>query len=437
MHDYPETVTFRPIATVPDGALQVPGSKSITNRALMIAALAVGESVLTGALDADDTRYMIDALRRLGVVITTEADDVLRVIGTSGRFAAPIEPLFIGNSGTTIRFLTAAACYASDGAQVRLDGIARMRQRPIGDLLEALCQLGVDAKSSHGNSCPPVVIRGGGLPGGRCRIKGTMSSQYLSALLMAAPLANRTVEIDVDGDLVSKPYVDLTTGIMRDFGAACENDTYKKLTVPAQQKYMGRVYPIEPDASNATYFLAAAALTGGRITVLGLGSASRQGDAGFYTVLSAMGCKIDLTLDSITVTGPKTLAPVDVDLTAMPDTAQTAAVLALFADGVSHIRGLRTLRVKETDRIEAIATELRKLGAKVESDDESWMITPPATPHQASIATYDDHRMAMSFAVAGLKIPGLIIEEPGCVAKTFPDFWDRWKKAFTNVEPTT
>lgn len=436
MPAYPSAITFTPFAK-PDHVIpvRVPGSKSITNRAQLIAALAGGESLLIGALDADDTRYMSGALRALGAAVKHDTHHEMMIGGVGGNFRAPIETLFIGNSGTAIRFLTAAACYAPAGATVTLDGIARMRERPIADLLAALAALGVDAKSSGGNGCPPVKVKGGGLPGGACQLAGGTSSQYLSALLMAAPLAKKDVDITITGDLVSKPYVDLTIAVMRDFGASVVAEGHTKFHVAAQQKYAGRVYEIEPDASNVTYFLAAAALTGATVFVSGLGRASMQGDAKFHEVLSAMGCEVSVDADSIRVTGPETLAPLDIDLTAMPDTAQTAAVLAAFADGVSRIRGLATLRVKETDRLAAMATELAKLGAKVDFDDESWTITPPDWPAAASIATYDDHRMAMAFAVAGLRIPELVIEDPGCVAKTFPTFWELWNEAFKNVHP--
>jgi 3-phosphoshikimate 1-carboxyvinyltransferase len=375
---------------------------------------------------------MIDCLRALGagIVVAGECGERLTVDGVAGEYSTPAEPLFVGNSGTTIRFLTAAAPLAPHGASVVLDGIARMRERPIQDLIDAMTQLGSDAVSVDGTRCPPVRVGGGGLRGGNCRVRGTLSSQYLSALLMAAPLAVRDTVIDVEGDLVSKPYVDLTAAVMKSFGATCSNEAYRRLVVPGQQKYNGIAYEIEPDASNATYFLAAAALTGGRVRLNGLGSASLQGDAAFVDVLSAMGCSVEQGANATTVSGPATLRAVEYDMEAIPDTAQTAAALALFADGTTRLTGLRTLRVKETDRIAAMATELRKLGAVVVDDDESLTITPPPMPTAAAIDTYDDHRMAMSFAVAGLRVRGLVINDPGCVAKTFPDFWERWDAAF-------
>jgi 3-phosphoshikimate 1-carboxyvinyltransferase len=304
-----------------------------------------------------------------------------------------------------------------------------MRQRPIKDLCDALEQLGVSAETS-GNGCPPVHITGGGIPGGHCRIKGTLSSQFLSALLMAAPYAASDVTIEVDGDLVSKPYVDMTLSMMEDFGITAENHNYESFNIPARQTYLGRDYAIEPDASNASYFLAAAAVTGGTVTVEHLGTDSIQGDIAFVDVLEMMGCIVSKTPHSFTVTGPAQLLPIDFDATRIPDMAQTLAVAACFASGPSRLSGLKTLRVKETDRISAMATELRKIGVSVIEGPESLLITPPPEFTSAAIDTYDDHRMAMSFAVAGLKVDNLVINDPGCVAKTFPDFWNRWDRAF-------
>jgi 3-phosphoshikimate 1-carboxyvinyltransferase len=431
-YEYPEKLPLTPVAGPVDAAVRLPGSKSITNRALLLAALADGKSILRDPLQSDDTLYMFEALRSLGVDVTlTDAGD-FEVNGVGGAFTAPKKsPIFIGNSGTTVRFLTAAACLAPTGSDVVLDGVARMRERPIRDLLGALITLGVDAESTHSNGCPPVRVRGGGLPGGKCLLRGDVSSQFLTALLQVAPYAHQDVEIEIVGDLISKPYVDMTQNVMHTFGVEMVNDNYRTLTVSAGQRYQGREYDVEADASNATYFLAAAAVTGGNVVLENLGAGSIQGDAKFARVLEKMGCDVDFG-SQIALRGPKTLKAINVNLEAIPDTAQTLAVIAAFADGPSTIHGLSSLRVKETDRVVAITNELTKLGVHVEEGRDFWVITPPSDGkyNAAEIKTYDDHRMAMSFAVAGLRLPSVTILDPGCVAKTFPDFWERWDRFF-------
>ncbi len=429
---YPAQMRLVPITQPVHASVRLPGSKSITNRALLLAALADGQSRLFVPLHSEDTLHMAGALRELGVSIRETPDGDFVVEGVGGKFAAPEKTLFVGNSGTTVRFLTAAACLTPPGADVVLDGVARMRERPIRDLLGALLTLGVTAESVNGGGCPPVRVRGGGLPGGKCRLRGDVSSQYLSALLQAAPYAALDVEIEIVGELISKPYVDITQCVMGAFGVGMENDDYRVLRVPAGQRYMARDYAVEADASNATYFLAAAAVTGGTVTLENLGSDSIQGDAQFSDVLAQMGCRVTSGPGTITLTGPERLHGINIDLEAMPDTAQTLAVVAAFADGPTLITGLASLRVKETDRLQAVAKELPKLGLRVDEGRDFWTILPPADGvyQGAPIDTYDDHRMAMSFAVAGLRIPDMIINNPGCVAKTFPDFWRRWDAAF-------
>ena len=428
---YPDQLPLTPIAAPAHASVFLPGSKSITNRALLLAALADGESRLRAPLHSDDTFYMAGALRELGVHIEETADRDFIIGGTGGVFQAPSKPLFIGNSGTTVRFLTAAACFAPAGADVVLDGVARMRERPIRDLLGALLTLGVSAESVNGHGCPPVRVRGGGLPGGSCRLAGDVSSQFLTALLQVAPYAQRDVQIEVIGDLISKPYVDITRSVMESFGVTFSNDGYRRLHVRSGQRYAARDYAVEADASNASYFLAAAAVTGGTVTLENLSSSSIQGDVRFADVLERMGCVVTHG-ETITLTGPERLKGVEADMEAIPDTAQTLAIVAAFADGPSHVTGIASLRVKETDRVAAIAKELPKLGVRVEEERDSWSIHPPSSGscHGAAIDTYDDHRMAMSFAVAGLRVPGVVINDPGCVAKTFPDFWERWERAF-------
>ena len=430
-HTYPEQITLTPVSGPVAASVRLPGSKSITNRALLLAALADGESRLIAPLHSEDTFYMAQALRELGITVEETPEGDFRVLGMGGRFQAPSKTLMIGNSGTTVRFLTAAACFAPAGSHVTLDGVARMRERPIRDLVGALLTLGVDTECLNGHGCPPVRVRGGGLPGGSCRLRGDVSSQFLTALLQAAPYAAQDVSIEIVGDLISKPYIDITQSVMQSFGVSMHNDGYQRLRVPSGQRYAGRNYAIEADASNASYFLAAAAVTGGTVTLENLGSDSIQGDIRFLDVLERMGCTVERG-PSVTLTGPKRLTGIDADMEAIPDMAQTLAVVAAFADGPSRITNLASLRVKETDRVEAIAKEMPKLGVQVEEGPSEWTITPPigGIYRSASIDTYDDHRMAMAFAVAGLRVAGVRINNPGCVAKTFPDFWERWTGAF-------
>ncbi len=428
---YPSQLALFPPAAPVRAQVVLPGSKSLTNRALLLAALADGTSHLSHPLHSDDTEYMTEALRCLGVCIDLAPDSVV-VQGMGGSLSASsCARLFVGNSGTTVRFLTAAACLAPPGTHVVLDGNARMRERPIRDLLGALLSLGVDAESVNGHGCPPVRVRGGGLPGGSCRLAGDVSSQFLSALLQVAPYARRDVEIEVVGDLISRPYIDMTQAVMRAFGVDMDNDNYRRLRVRAGQRYRACDYEIEADASNASYFLGAAAVSGGTVTLSNLGTNSVQGDVRFADVLERMGCTVTRGAQ-ISVTGPARLSAIDVDMGDIPDIAQTLAVCAAFADGPTRITGLGSLRVKETDRLRAVAVELPKIGALVEEGPDFWIIHPPTdnTYLPAVIDTYDDHRMAMAFALSGLRIPGIVISEPGCVAKTFPDFWQRWQAAF-------
>ena len=404
----------------------VPGSKSITNRALIVAGLAYGSSELSGALHSDDTRYMAAALNALGVhVESDEANAAFRVTGGAGTFTAPEADLFVGNSGTTMRFLTAALPLGR--GRYRIDGVPRMRLRPIAPLIAALNDLGADVRSEAGTGCPPVVVDAAGLRGGQTRMAGDLSSQYFSALLLAAPYARDGVVIDVDGDLVSKPYLPMTAAVMAAFGVTADLDTvsWRRLGVRPGQHYSGRVFPIEPDASNASYFFAAATVTGGRARVNGLGRGSTQGDLRFVDVLAKMGAQVEITEEYTEVRGPANgdLRGIDVDMGAISDTAQTLAAIAPFASGPTTIRGVAHARLKETDRVTALATELRRLGQDVDEFPDGLQITPrPVQP--AGIDTYDDHRMAMSFAVAALRAPGIRLRDPGCVAKTFPEFFD-------------
>jgi 3-phosphoshikimate 1-carboxyvinyltransferase len=423
----PDAQTVATATRPVDATVRIPGSKSITNRALLAAALADGASELTGALHSDDTRYMAAALDALGVPVEAdEAGERFAIEGGGGTFPAASADLFVGNSGTTARFLTAALPLGR--GTYRLDGIPRMRRRPIAPLLQALNELGAEATSEEGTGCPPVVVRAAGLRGGRVAMAGDQSSQYFTALLLAGPYAERGIEVDVVGELVSKPYMPLTAAVMAAFGVELEIDheAWRRFRVAPGQRYRGRRYHVEPDASNASYFFAAAAVTGGRVRVEGLGAGSAQGDLRFVDVLAEMGATVTKEPDAIEVRGPAggALRGVDLDLNDISDTAQTLAAIAPFADGSTTIRGVEHARWKETDRVAAVVTELRRLGQAVDERADGLTIHPcPIRP--ADIHTYDDHRMAMSFAITALRAPGVRILDPGCVAKTFPAFFDR------------
>ena len=402
------------------GSIRPPGSKSITNRALVCAALADGTSVLQGALDSDDTRVMIAGLEQLGIAVQTEnAKTTLKVTGCGGKISAEDADLSIGNSGTTMRFLTAMSTLGQ--GRFRLDGVPRMRERPIGDLLDALIPLGTDVATEFENGCPPVIVNATGLAGGMTTIRGDISSQYLSGLMMAAPYAQQPVHIVLDGPLVSKPYVAMTRSVMKSFGVLLEQ-TEKDLKIPAPQKYKAQHYAIEPDASAASYFWATAAITGGDVTVEGLQQSALQGDVRFCECLAQMGCDVEYNESSIRVRGGS-LTGIDVDMNAISDTVQTLTAVALFAKGTTRIRGVEHNRHKETDRIGDLATELRKFGAKV-TEFEDGLEIQPAPLQGATIDTYDDHRMAMSLALVGLQVDDVVIRDPGGTHKTYPGFFD-------------
>ena len=403
------------------GTIRPPGSKSITNRALVCAALAKRESVLLGALDSEDTRVMIEGLRELGIQVeVSNAGETLSVVGCGGSPPAANAEIFVGNSGTTIRFLTALVTLGK--GEYKLDGIARMRERPIQDLSDALNQLGAKVVCEGSQGCPPVVVKARGLAGGSATVRGDISSQFLSGLMMAAPCAIKSVTLNVAGTLVSIPYVAMTLRVMKSFGvlANAAND-YSQIEIPSAGHYKACDYAIEPDASAASYFWAAAAVTGGEVTVTGLSRESLQGDVEFVECLAQMGCEVQYGTDSITVVG-KPLRGIDVDMNGISDTVQTLAVVALFASGTTRIRNVGHIRHKETDRISAVATELRKLGAKVDEHAKGLDITPGKII-PAEIDTYNDHRMAMSFAIAGLVQRGIVIRNPDCTAKTYPQFF--------------
>lgn len=415
-----------------DAVVTVPGSKSITNRALIVAALADGTSILSNLLLADDTRLMFEALRSLGIRITVDESECLaEVSGCRGLLPVSESKLDCGNAGTVMRFCTALVSLGQ--GRFELDGVARMRQRPIGGLVDVLQALGAGVEFLDRQGYPPLAVHANGLTGGHIEFRSPPSSQFVSAVLLVAPYAARDVLVDVTGKVTSKPYLRLTASVMGAFGVpviAQYRQDEAKFIVAAPQRYGATTYAVEPDASNSTYFLAAPAIAGGRITVEGLGTASDQGDARFVDVLERMGCLIERKPDRLTVYGPENDAPlhgIDIDLNDMPDTVQTLAVLALFADGPTTIRNVANLRVKETDRLAALQKELTKLGAHVEERPDGLKIEPPRMIAPATIDTYNDHRMAMSFVLAGLRAEGVIIRNPGCSAKTFPDFFQRFE----------
>ncbi len=412
-------ILINPVDRPVQGTVRPPGSKSIKNRALVLAALADGTSHLSGLLDSDDTRVMLDGLARLGIALTCESEkSVARVAGCAGRPPAPAADIWTENSGTSMRFLTAIACLGR--GNYRLDGNDRMRQRPIADLCEALGALGGRATCERKNGCPPVRVAGAGLRGGRVEVRGDTSSQFLSGLLMAAPCAEGRVELVLAGHLVSEPYVAMTVRMMKTFGVDVD-ESIRGAFLVAPQRYRSTSFRIEPDASAASYFFAAAAVTGGRVTVPGLSRDSLQGDVQFAGVLERMGCRVAWDDDAVTVEGGP-LHGVDLDMNAISDTVQTLAVTAIFADGPTRIRNVAHIRHKETDRIRALVTELRRLGIAAEENDDGLVVHPGrVTP--GLVETYNDHRMAMSFALAGLKVPGIRINDPACTAKTYPHYF--------------
>jgi len=412
-----------------DFRVRPPGSKSLTNRHLLCAALADGATRLDGASASDDVRVMLRALERLEFSAALVLDDErIEVSGRGGLIPATRADIDAGAAGTAMRFLTALCCLGR--GHYRLDGTPRMRERPIGDLVSALRELGAGIGYEQREGFPPLTIVGSTLAGGEMTLKRPPSSQFISALLMVAPYAAQDVLIAAPAGFPSRPYVDMTIRVMRSLGVEVLADG-PRFIVPCSQRYQPRQVAIEPDASAACYFWAAAAITGGAATVVGLSRESLQGDVAFVDVLERMGCRVSQSPDGLRVDGPplSELRGVDVDLEAMPDTAQTLAVAALFARGATTIRGIGNLRTKETDRIEALRRELTKLGATVEAGEHRIRITPPGEVEPASIATYDDHRMAMSFALVGLRVDGVVIENAACVSKSFPDYFARIAEA--------
>ncbi|KEA62899.1 5-Enolpyruvylshikimate-3-phosphate synthase [Marinobacterium lacunae] len=421
-----ETLTLSPLSHA-SGEVQLPGSKSLSNRILLLAALAEGETRVTNLLDSDDVRHMLNALTLLGVSYELSDDRrSCKVQGVGGVFKADKAELFLGNAGTAMRPLTAALCLGR--GEFTLTGEPRMYERPIRDLVDALRPLGADIEYLGDEGYPPLRINAQGLKGGEVSIKGNISSQFLTALLMAAPMASEDLSILVDGELVSKPYIDITLHSMKLFGVEVINDNYQRFTVKAGQRYHspGEVM-VEGDASSASYFLAAAAIAGGTVRVYGVGSDSVQGDKAFAEVLGKMGAQVSYGPTWVEVTKGE-LNGVDLDLNAIPDAAMTIATTALFAKGPTAIRNVYNWRVKETDRLSAMATELRKVGAEVVEGEDYIEVTPPAEITSAAIDTYDDHRMAMCFSLAAFGNAPITINDPGCTRKTFPEYFELFKQ---------
>lgn len=415
-----ETLEIQSVRHPVTGSIRPPGSKSLTNRALVVAALAGGTTSLTGVLDSRDTEVMIDSLRRLGIAVDQDrAAGTAVVAGCGGRIPETTADLWLENSGTSIRFLT-AMCALGNG-RFRLDGNTRMRERPIGDLLDSLRQFGIAVESELGTNCPPVVVVGNGLPAGSTSVNAGVSSQFLSAMLMAAPCAKGPVEIKLAGAMVSEPYIEMTLAVMSQFGVSVDRSVPGAFRI-TPQPYRARAYDIEPDASAASYFFAAAAVTGGEITVEGLDASALQGDVHFVDALEQMGCNVTWGDHRITVRGTADLRGIDIDMNAISDTAQTLACVAPFAQGPTRIRNVAHMRHKETDRVTAVVTELSRLGVQVEEHPDGMTIYPGPV-HAGTVATYDDHRMAMSFSLLGLRVPGIIIADPGCTSKTYPEYF--------------
>ncbi|MDO5580522.1 MAG: 3-phosphoshikimate 1-carboxyvinyltransferase [Planctomycetia bacterium] len=415
------------------GAVRVPGSKSITNRALLIAALAEGKSVLSGALDSEDTRIMFDALKQLGLQLDWDKENCrIQIEGLAGNFPNREGEIYVGNSGTTARFLTAGL--ALSNGSYRIYGKPRMHERPIADLIAALNLLGGNVRSENGSGCPPVLIRGTGSLHGTAQVPANVSSQFFSGLLMAAGASKDKIDLEIDGDLVSRPYIEMTLAVMESFGVKVDVDpAFQHFSGFEKTNYLGTGYEIEPDASAASYMFAIPAIVGGSVSVLGFSKSCIQGDIRFVERLAQMGCHVILEDDRITVeraVNPDgSLAPlrgIITDMNDISDTVQTLSVVALFANGTTEIRNVKHIRYKETDRISAAAAELRKLGATVDEFEDGLRIQGNRLDslHGALIDTYDDHRMAMSLSLAGLRIPGVEIQNPDCTQKTWPNYFN-------------
>jgi len=417
------SLTLKPISKI-SGEINLPGSKSLSNRALLLAALAEGTTKITNLLESDDTRHMLNALKQLGIKYTLSEDKTeCTVTGNAGAIhTAEPQELFLGNAGTAMRPLCAALCLGS--GSYLLTGEPRMKERPIGHLIDALRQAGAKISYQENEGYPPLLIEAGGLSGGDVKIDGAISSQFLTALLLAAPMAKEDMTITIIGELVSKPYIDITLHIMKEFGVDVINDNYKTFSIKGGQTYKAvETFMVEGDASSASYFLAAAAIKGGTVKVTGIGKKSVQGDVQFVDVLEKMGAVVEWGDDFVSVSKGE-LHAIDMDFNHIPDAAMTIATMALFVEGTTTLRNIYNWRVKETDRLYAMATELRKVGAQVEEGEDYLKITPPKVLKHAAIDTYDDHRMAMCFSLLALDPVSVTINEPECTAKTFPTYFE-------------
>ena len=417
----PDKLTLSPIQKI-SGSVVLPGSKSLSNRILLLSMLAEGKTEIQNLLDSDDVRRMVEALETLGIQLEeNRAENLITVSGTSGIIPVKEATLMLGNAGTAIRPLTAAMTLGH--GRFVLDGVQRMRERPIIDLVNGLSQLGANLRCIIGTDCPPVEVIAEGLPGGITRLSGAVSSQYLTAILLAAPYADKEVQIEITDKLVSVPYVEMTLRLMQSFGVSVNHENFRLFHIPRQTyRSPGNIF-VEGDASSASYFLAGAAITKGSVTVKGCGTDSLQGDARFAEVLEKMGAKVEWEPQQVKLTG-NSLNGIDVDMNQMPDAAMTLAVAALFASGPTAIRNIYNWRVKETERLQAVSAELRKLGAEVEEGYDYLVIQPPEQIRKAEIDTYDDHRMAMAFSLAACGSSPVTINNPGCVSKTFPDYFE-------------
>jgi len=417
---------INPRSTI-DADVRLPGSKSLTHRALIASSLADGESLLKGALFSEDTLYTLNALRQLGVRISQEAEDLV-VPGTGGVFpySSKRKKIFLGNSGTSFRLLLSTAALGK--GEYLLTGNDRMCQRPIEDLVRALNQLGVKVNCVEGNGCPPVLIEADNMAGGKVVIPGKLSSQFISSLLLSSPYAKNDIEIEVEGKLVSEPYVDLTIEVMERFGVSLTREGFRSFKIHAGQRYKARVFTVEGDVSNASYFWAAAAVTGGNaVTRNIIPNQTNQGDLGFLNILKRMGCHIEKGPDYVSVHG-NTLSGIDVDMSRMPDLVPTLAAIALFAEGKTVIRNVSHLRHKESDRLSCVSLEWNRLGGRVEELKDGLVIHGECPMLGTEVDPHDDHRLAMSLAVVGLRVPGVRIKDENCVNKSFPGFWDLWSR---------
>ncbi|MBT8343188.1 MAG: 3-phosphoshikimate 1-carboxyvinyltransferase [Sulfurovum sp.] len=417
------TLTLKPISKI-DGEINLPGSKSLSNRALLVAALAEGTTKITNLLESDDTRHMLNALKQLGIKYTLSRDKTeCTVTGNAGVIrSANRQELFLGNAGTAMRPLCAALCLGT--GSYLLTGEPRMKERPIGHLVDALREAGAKISYQENEGYPPLLIEANGLSGGDVKIDGAISSQFLTALLLAAPMAKEDMTISIIGELVSKPYIDITLHIMKEFGVEVVNDNYQTFTIKSGQHYEAvETFMVEGDASSASYFLAAAAIKGGTVKVTGIGKKSIQGDVLFVDVLEKMGAVVEWGDEFVSVSKGE-LHAIDMDFNHIPDAAMTIATTALFVEGTTTLRNIYNWRVKETDRLFAMATELRKVGAEVEEGEDYLKITAPKVLKHAAIDTYDDHRMAMCFSLLALDPVSVTINEPECTAKTFPTYFE-------------